>query len=102
MADNENARVKELDLRPIPHGRRHGLVFETFDKLAVGESFIIVNDHDPSPLRMQMEFMRHGELSWVYLEQGPEDFRVEIKRAALPASERPKASGSDPSVFTRF
>ncbi|MCC6859863.1 MAG: DUF2249 domain-containing protein [Bryobacterales bacterium] len=102
MSINEREHRTELDLRPIPHGARHGLVFKVFDSLALNESFIIVNDHDPGPLRMQMEFMRHGELNWEYLERGPQDFRVEIKRIAPPASQRPKASGSDPSVYTRF
>jgi uncharacterized protein (DUF2249 family) len=102
MSGNENAPTAELDLRPIPHGRRHGLVFAAFDQLAESESFVIINDHDPAPLRMQMEFMRHGELNWEYLQRGPEDFRVAIKRVAPPTAERPKASGTDPSVYTKF
>ncbi len=94
--------MQELDLRPLAHGSRHGLVFAAFDALNVDDSFVIINDHDPSPLRMQMEFMRHGELRWEYLERGPEAFRVRITRVAAPASKRPKASGADQSVFTQF
>ncbi|MCZ2146956.1 MAG: DUF2249 domain-containing protein [Bryobacterales bacterium] len=73
---------QELDLRAIPHGQRHGLVFAAFDALKVDESFVLINDHDPNPLRMQMDFMRHGQLGWEYLERGPEAFRVKISRVA--------------------
>ncbi len=93
---------QEIDLRPIPHGLRHGLVFAAFDALKVDESFVIINDHDPNPLRMQMEFMRHGQLRWDYLERGPEAFRVCIARVAAPAGNGPTASGADKSVFTKF
>ncbi len=79
MPENQ---VNEIDLRPMPHGARHGLVFSTFDKLQVGESFVLINDHDPAPLRSQMEFMRNGQLNWEYLQRGPEDFRVQITRVA--------------------
>lgn len=29
-----------------------------------------------------MDFMRHGEMGWEYVEQGPEVFRVKITRVA--------------------
>lgn len=29
-----------------------------------------------------MDFMRHGEMGWEYVEQGPEVFRVKITRIA--------------------
>ncbi|MGE5568398.1 MAG: DUF2249 domain-containing protein [Rhodospirillales bacterium] len=93
---------QEIDLREIPHGRRHGLVFAAFDALKTHESFVIINDHDPSPLRNQMEFMRHGQVGWEYLEQGPEAFRVRITRTAEPAGSGPKPSGADNAVFTKF
>ena len=83
---------QELDLRVIPHPQRHPLVFSAFDALKVGDSFILVNDHDPHPLRMQMDFMRHGQLSWEYLERGPVDFRVEIKRIKEAPQKKEKAA----------
>jgi uncharacterized protein (DUF2249 family) len=51
----------------------------------VGESFVIINDHDPRPLRMQMEKMREGEVEWEYVERGPDTFRVRLTRIAPPA-----------------
>jgi uncharacterized protein (DUF2249 family) len=67
-------------------------VFAAFDALQPEESFEIVNDHDPSPLRMQMEFMRAGQLIWEYVERGPEAFRVRITRIKPPAGRKSMAS----------
>lgn len=71
-----------LDLRGTPHDRRHGIVFWAFDTLGVGESFFLVNDHDPQPLRTQMEVLYPGAFSWEYVQRGPAEFRVRISRVA--------------------
>jgi len=73
-------KTVELDVRPIPPRDKHPKIFEVFDSLAPGESMIIINDHDPRPLRYQFEFERPGKFEWQYLEEGPEVWRVEIKR----------------------
>ena len=70
----------QLDVRVIPPREKHPTIFHTFDSLAPGESFILVNDHDPFPLRYQFEAERTGSFSWEYLEQGPQVWRVEIAR----------------------
>jgi len=44
-----------------------------------------VNDHDPQPLRRQLESQFMSEITWNYLERGPEVFRVCIARVRLPA-----------------
>ncbi|HET7348976.1 MAG TPA: DUF2249 domain-containing protein, partial [Acidobacteriaceae bacterium] len=44
--------TEELDLRQVPRPQRHPLVFAKFDALPVGESFFLVNDHDPIPLNL--------------------------------------------------
>lgn len=75
---------QELDLRQVPRPERHPLVFESFDRLNVGDSVILVNDHDPVPLHMQMENLRPGQLAWEYIIRGPEIFRIRVRRAALP------------------
>lgn len=71
---------KTLDVRPIPPREKHPTIFSTFDALGEGEHFILVNDHDPVPLRYQFEFERAGKVEWEYLEQGPELWRVKITR----------------------
>lgn len=70
--------IKELDVRTIPPRERHPLIFQTFDALAPGEAFILVNDHDPKPLFYQFSFEREGQFTWTYLEEGPNVWRVQI------------------------
>lgn len=74
--------AKELDIREVPRPQRHPLVFDNLDALAVGQSFILVNDHDPVPLHMQIEDMRPGEVTWEYERREPGLFRIRIKRIA--------------------
>lgn len=69
-----------LDVRPVPPPRKHPTIFETFDALKPGESMVLVNDHDPRPLRYQFEAERAGQFAWEYLEQGPDVWRVEIRK----------------------
>jgi uncharacterized protein (DUF2249 family) len=69
-----------VDVRTTPPARRHPLIFSTFEALAPGESFILVNDQYPKPLYYQFKFERDGQFSWDYLEEGPQDWRVRIGR----------------------
>ncbi|HEX7662332.1 MAG TPA: DUF2249 domain-containing protein [Pseudonocardiaceae bacterium] len=70
----------ELDVREVVPARRHPLIFDTYDALADGESFILVNDHDPKPLYYQFAAEHTGEFTWDYLESGPEVWKVRIGR----------------------
>ena len=70
----------ELDVRVIPPRDKHPTIFRTFEALAPGESFVLINDHDPVPLRYQFEAERAGTFGWKYLEAGPEVWRVEISK----------------------
>ena len=70
----------QLDVRVIPPREKHPTIFQTFDMLAPGQSFVLVNDHDPFPLRYQFEAERTGRYGWEYLEQGPQVWRVEISK----------------------
>lgn len=79
MSDNVTTT---LDVRPIPPPKKHPTIFQTFDSLAAGQSFILVNDHDPKPLYYQFQNERPGQFAWEYLEQGPEVWRVQIGRSA--------------------
>ena len=48
--------ARTLDVRVIPPREKHPAIFQTFAALQPGESFVLVNDHDPRPLRYQFEF----------------------------------------------
>jgi len=77
-----NTQQRVLDVRVIPPREKHPTIFSTFASLAPGEAFVLVNDHDPRPLRYQFEFEHTGKFGWEYLEQGPAVWRVQISRTA--------------------
>ena len=72
----------ELDVRSLPPAQRHQLIFSTLDRLEAGRAVTLVNDHDPLPLRYQLEATREGAYTWEYLEQGPTTWKVKIERQA--------------------
>jgi len=75
-----------IDVRSIPKPQRHPLIFEAMDTLAVGQSVVVQNDHNPIPLRGQVEAIYGEQFEWHYLEEGPEVFRLQFtRRAAAPA-----------------
>ena len=74
--------ARTLDVRVLPPREKHPTIFQTFDSLKPGESFVLVNDHDPKPLRFQFEFEHAGEFGWEYLEQGPSRWQVAITKTA--------------------
>ena len=73
--------MKQVDVRTIPPRERHPLLFQTFDQLEPGQSFELVNDHDPKPLYYQFQVERAGTVEWEYLEQGPSTWRVRIGKS---------------------
>jgi uncharacterized protein (DUF2249 family)/phosphopantetheine adenylyltransferase len=71
---------ESLDVREIPHGQRHPRVFGIYARLAAGESFVLVNSHDPKPLRKEFEATFPDQFSWDYEESGPQRWQVRIGR----------------------
>lgn len=74
-----------LDVRSLVPMERHSTIFARVEQLPNGSSFILVNDHDPKPLRYQMDAEFPGQFSWTYLESGPEVWRVEIGKIEAAA-----------------
>lgn len=71
----------ELDVRPIPKPQRHPLIFARFGSLAVGESFVLVNSHDPKHLHQEFERDHPGTYDWTYLPTGDRQlYRIRITR----------------------
>jgi uncharacterized protein (DUF2249 family) len=77
----DDAAEPELDVRQVSHAQRHGLIFTAYRALKPGRGFVLVNDHDPRPLRYQFEAQYAGDYTWGYLESGPTVWRVRIGRA---------------------
>ncbi|WP_371648883.1 DUF2249 domain-containing protein [Streptomyces mirabilis] len=74
-----------VDVREIPHGQRHPRIFARYARLAPGEGFVLVNNHDPKTLRREFEATHPGTHTWDYLESGPEIWQVRIGKAAVDA-----------------
>ena len=70
----------ELDVRVIPPRDKHSTIFKTFDSLASGQAMVILNDHDPKPLRYQLLAECPDTFDWTYEAEGPELWRVKISR----------------------
>ena len=82
MSTTENPTQAFIDVRIVPPGQRHPRIFSMANALAVGDAFIIINDHDPKPLHYQLQAEYPGQFSWTYLESGPDVWRVELGRQA--------------------
>ncbi len=84
-----------LDVRAIPCSTKHGLVVRTWRDLPLGDTMVLVNDHDPVPLRRQFDAECPGTFTWEYLERGPDQFRIKITKLKPlpPVGESGKAYG---------
>jgi len=80
-AEADVTETDALEVRHLPPAQRHQVIFERFNALAVGGSFVLVNDHDPKPLYYQLVAEYQGQLLWQYLEEGPEVWRVRMGKA---------------------
>jgi regulator of cell morphogenesis and NO signaling len=78
---------------------KHATVFQKFDALKVGESFLLINDHDPIPLYYEMKAERGDIFEWKKIENGPETWQVEITKtgAAAVAQEKVEERNSEPA-----
>ncbi|TCM36188.1 DUF2249 domain-containing protein [Kribbella sp. VKM Ac-2568] len=83
LAGEQAEESTVIDVRKIARGGRHPRVFARYAGLAAGEAFILVNSHDPKPLRQEFEAIHSGAFSWDYLQTGPEEWRVRIGRVAV-------------------
>jgi regulator of cell morphogenesis and NO signaling len=79
--------IESLFVPDLQPAQKHPTIFRKFDQLNVGESFIIINDHDPKPLYYQLLAERGNIFNWEYLEQGPEVWRVHIKKYEVAKGE---------------
>lgn len=95
----------ELDVRAIARAHKHATIFDTFHALEQGDSFILVNDHDPVPLRQQFDREYPRGYGWNYLSRGPE-WRIQISKLSATAmpqvllnTQEQAAAGAEPDVF---
>lgn len=72
--------VDIIDVTVIEPRLKHPTIFQKFDALEKGETFIIHNDHDPKPLYYQLLAERGNVFTWQYLEEGPVWWKVQISK----------------------
>ena len=76
------SKLAELDVRTIQPRERHPRIFRLFDSLNDGESFQLVNDHDPKPLYYTFLHERPNQFGWEYVQEGPWVWKVNISKVA--------------------
>src|SRR5690554_1083243 len=75
--------METLDVTKIEPRLKHPTIFEKFAGLCENEHFILHNDHDPLPLRFQMQSELGKVFTWEYILQGPEVWEVKITKTPL-------------------
>ncbi|MBX7159664.1 MAG: DUF2249 domain-containing protein [Acidimicrobiia bacterium] len=86
-----------LDVRDMAPAQRHPTIFGALDALGNGETLRLVNDHDPAPLRFQLEATRPREYTWTPVESGPDQWSVDIACRSRTVDARPIiAAGDEP------
>lgn len=86
-----------LDARTVEPRERHQIILERLGALNTGETLRLVNDHDPVPLRYQLEAESPEHYRWVIVEAGPEQWVVDITSRAWFVDARPIiAAGGEP------
>lgn len=70
----------ELDVRQLRKPDKHPTIFAAYAALPDGESFVLVNNHDPKHLRAEFDNDYPDNYGWEYLEKGPRAWRIRITR----------------------
>jgi uncharacterized protein (DUF2249 family) len=79
----------ELDVRVLPPPHKHSTIRERLEDLHTGQTLRIINDHDPRPLRYELDHTYPGAFTWTYVECGPQLWRVDIaKKSEVAAGPR--------------
>ena len=78
-----NDKTVQLDVRQLGFPERPTAIFGTWEKLPVGQTLILINDHDPLPLQNFLRSGYNGKFTWEYQKQGPEEWVVAITK--IPA-----------------
>ncbi|MFB6270043.1 MAG: DUF2249 domain-containing protein [Halobacterium sp.] len=84
--DRDGSEPFAFDVRNMPPSRRHAVLTDTFDLLEPGESFVLVNDHDPEPLYHELRSTHGDVVGWSYGARDAGEWRVEIAKTGESAA----------------
>jgi uncharacterized protein (DUF2249 family) len=71
---------QELDVRALRESNKHPAILHAYDALSVGESFVLVYNHDPKHLHEEFDTDHPGSYGWEYLDNGPDTWRIRISK----------------------
>jgi uncharacterized protein (DUF2249 family) len=69
-----------LDVRTLPAPQRHPRIFALLDQLAPGQELVLINDHEPKPLRSQVQATQPECFAWEPRQTGVHEWTVRIRR----------------------
>jgi uncharacterized protein (DUF2249 family) len=78
--------MKTIDARLYEPKDKHNKIFELFFSLNVGESMMLINDHDPKPLYYQFSIEYPETFDWFYQTKGPEIYEIMITKTNTVSS----------------
>jgi uncharacterized protein (DUF2249 family) len=81
MTEQISADERVIDVKQIDPRYRHMVILQLFEHLPAGGTLQLVAQHDPKPLRFQLEAKYGAHCLWTYLEEGPDVWRVRLHHA---------------------
>jgi len=82
-------------VRPLRKTDKHLAIFAAYSGLPVGNSFVLVNNHDPKHLHQEFETNHAGSYDWQYVEKGPTVWRIRISKLCTTPLPRVLANTAD-------
>lgn len=77
-----------IDVRTVPKPERHPRIIKAYQSLEVGAGLILVNDHVPEGLRVEMVREFADAVGWEPLESTADEVRVRISKQASTSAPR--------------
>ena len=71
---------KELNVSTLACDNKQKAIFDTIDALSVGQSIMLVNDHDPKPMRNLINTKFPDQFTWEYSLKTQEVIKIIITR----------------------
>lgn len=72
-----------IDVRQIDPRHRHIVILQLFENLPAGGTMQLIADHDPKPLRFQLEAKYGAACLWTYLEEGPDAWHIRLGNKSI-------------------
>ena len=78
--NRQQSTMTIVDLREVAASDRRLKVFDAFEHLLPGEVLVLVHNHHSKPLFYLFLAESPRGFTWDYLEQGPDIWRIRIKK----------------------